>query len=370
MTAAAVAAAAQNSRPIELGAEIAPQISVVIKALNEEAKIEACLRSVFAELGRLNCSHEVILADSVSSDRTVEKALQFPVKVVQFEHIHERGCGAGVQLGYQHSSGEFVLFLDGDMTLQAGFLEAGLKALRDDARLGGVAGLLVDTCVRNAFDAHRVNAAVSNVARDEQWLNGGGLYRRAAITAAGGYAANRNLKGWEEADLGMRVRAAGWRLQRIATPAVLHEGHAVSTAQLLRSLWRSGRAFSSGVLLKQAWGHAWFGDALRLLVHPVATIVWWMLGSVCLAGSAALGSSGPVQLWLGLSLLPVIGMMLKKRSAKAGALSVAMWHYWALGLLCGLPLKTCKPRQALASREISRQAGAGQALPHGAEGRR
>lgn len=344
-----------NSRPPgQAGdAKASPMLSIVIKALNEEAKIRRCLESALAEVEGLGVSWEIVLSDSISTDKTVEIALGYPVRVVQFSRLQDRGCGPGVQLGYQYSRGSVIFFLDGDMVVQPGFLAAALRALEQDPTLGGVAGLLTDAYVRNAFDAHRVESAVSSIAKDELWLNGGGVYRREAIVQAGGYAANRNLKGWEEADLGMRVRAAGWHLRRIPMPAVTHDGHHLSTVQVLRSVWRSGRAFSSGVLLRQAVGHAWFFDCIRLLAHPVGMMAWWFLG-LCSAMWSFWQSTGlPLQAWGAASVLGVLGVMVVKRGLRRGALSIFMWHYWALSIVIGLTLSGRSPAEPIAGVELS-----------------
>ncbi len=177
------------------------------------------------------------------------------ITIVQFENAAERGCGAAVQLGYQHSRGDFVMLLDGDMQLLPGFLRLALARLDAEPRLAGVAGLVEDTSIVNAFDRRRVNRGPSSrPQRSARWLNGGGLYRRSAIVEAGGYAADRNLKAWEEADLGMRLTAAGWSLERIDFRSTLHTGHAADTSTLLRSMWRSRRAMANGVLIKQSIG--------------------------------------------------------------------------------------------------------------------
>src|SRR6476659_2248742 len=74
-------------------------VSIIIKALNEERHIEAAVRSALAAIGALD--GEVILADSGSSDRTIEIARQYPIAIVQLAHPAERRCGIGPQLGYQ-----------------------------------------------------------------------------------------------------------------------------------------------------------------------------------------------------------------------------------------------------------------------------
>ena len=96
-------------------------VSVVIKALNEESGIVATIESALRAVSRVG--GEVVLADSCSTDSTVELAMKYPVRIVQLVNANERCCGIGPQLGYQHSSGEFIYLIDGDMQLLDGFLE-------------------------------------------------------------------------------------------------------------------------------------------------------------------------------------------------------------------------------------------------------
>jgi glycosyltransferase involved in cell wall biosynthesis len=55
---------------------------------------------------------EVILADCASTDRTVEIALQYPIKIVRLRNIGDRSCGVGAQLGFQYSRGRYVCLMD------------------------------------------------------------------------------------------------------------------------------------------------------------------------------------------------------------------------------------------------------------------
>jgi hypothetical protein len=53
---------------------------------------------------------------------------------------------------------------------------------------------------------------------DTDHLGGGGLYRRSAIEI--GYLTNLNLHGYEEAELGIRLQAAGYKLHRLDAPTL------------------------------------------------------------------------------------------------------------------------------------------------------
>ena len=79
-------------------------LSVVIITLNEEAKIKACLESVA-------WADEIIVVDSLSTDRTVEMARIYTEKVYQREF-----AGFGEQKNYAllKARGDWILSLDAD----------------------------------------------------------------------------------------------------------------------------------------------------------------------------------------------------------------------------------------------------------------
>lgn len=331
------------------GASAGPSISFVIKTLNEEAKIARCIESVLEAAAELGHPHEIIVADSLSTDRTVEIARRYPVTVVQLRHPRDRGCGAGVQLGYQHSQGERVFLLDGDMELCNGFLPEAMARLDENPRLAGVAGVLVDTAIRNTFDRYRVVNAVSSQARREKSLGGGGLYRREAIAACGAYAADRNLKGWEEAELGMRLAAGGWELERIGVPSVRHTGHSAGTVAVLRALWRSRRAMASGVLLRQAFRHPWWRGALQMMIQPVLVLVMWAVLLACLAVALSSGAWWLPGGVVALVVLALVVFALRKRSLAHAATSFGLWHFHAAAIVVGLFEPVVPPTQPIDS---------------------
>src|SRR4051812_11710178 len=100
-------------------------ISIIIKTLNEEARIADAIESA------LNVNKwiptEVIVADSASTDRTIEISRKYPVRVVQLSDPNDRSCGVGPQLGFQNATGDFILILDGDMRLRDEFVPAAME---------------------------------------------------------------------------------------------------------------------------------------------------------------------------------------------------------------------------------------------------
>ena len=323
------------------------KLSVLIKTFNEAKKIGPCLESVLAATAAYRDDTEIVVADSLSTDQTVELAKAYPVRVVQLVHPGDRGCGAGVQLGFQYALGEFIYLLDGDMQVQPGFISQALAVLQSDSKLAGVAGLLEDTEVRNWFDRHRVKNRPAAIAGNADWLAGGGLYRRQAIKDAGGYAGDRNLKAYEEADLGLRLKSLGWRLVRLPILAVRHTGHQASTFDVILSLWSSGRAAAGGVLLKSAIGRPWLFRCVRMFLHPLGVLAYWLTGFVSLFIAPWL-----LLVWALVGLTVFVALLIRKTSFVDAGLSVLLWHMVAVGIIVGMGRARLPPEQPIESIEV------------------
>jgi len=167
------------------------RVSIVIKAFNEEGNICAVIESSLASVAQVG--GEVILADSYSTDRTVELASKYPIRVVQLAHAYQRCCGAGPQLGYQHSLGEYVYILDCDMRMLQGFLMPALAFLARHPEAAGVGGRVVELNRESLEYRERGLRSAAHLSPGEvDRLDGGGLYRRCAIEESG-YFSDRNL---------------------------------------------------------------------------------------------------------------------------------------------------------------------------------
>lgn len=315
-------------------------VTIAIKAWNEAAHIDRAIASAWAARHEVwPRPLEIVVADGLSSDGTAERALawsrQAPVRVVQLVRAQDRGCGAGVELGWAWSQGEWVMLMDGDMVLLPGFLGAALAHLERHPERAGVGGTLQDVGMANATDRIRVRNGLGSQIGLRPWLEGGGLYRRSAIESADGHAADVRLAAFEEADLGVRLRRAGWTLERLPIPAVRHHGHAQGTARILLNRWRSGRLLAAGRLLRLHLGRRGGASVCRLMAHPLAVgggwltlgAAWWLEpGGSPLWGPAVVVGAGAgataVQLW-------------RKRDAHHVMAAWLDWHLMLAGLVLG-----------------------------------
>ncbi|MBW8271279.1 glycosyltransferase family 2 protein [Caldovatus aquaticus] len=327
------------------------KVSFLIKALNEEAHIARTIESCLAALERVD--GEVILADCLSCDRTVAIASRYPIRIVQLENPADRGCGAAPQLGYQYARGEFVYLIDGDMAFHADFLPAALQAAAADERLAGVGGIVRERRVENLEFASRLARARADLRPGiVDRLDGGGLYRRAAIESVG-YLSDRNLHAFEEFELATRLRARGWRLARLDRIAVDHYGYTTNAYRLLWARAKSGYALGAGELARAALGRPSLPEVvrkIRTLWISVLVVAW--LAAIPSAFALAGGTARAAALSGALLAAPPAAMAVRRRSLKLGVYAVAVWIVYAIGTVRGFLRRRVDPAAWIPSRVL------------------
>lgn len=317
-------------------------VSVVIKALNEERYIEQAIRSAL-EAVRI-VGGEVILADSGSSDATVAIARRYPVKIVRLRDVEERRCGIGPQLGYQVAGGRYVYILDGDMELDPTFLPNALKAMDENPRLGGVAGM-VEECSEASYQFRgRQQRNAQSLPGIASALEMGGLYRREALEEVE-YFSNRNLHAYEELELGLRLSSAGWAMRRLPVRGVRHRGRSEGSWSLLLGRWRTRYLDGAGELLRVSLGRPYFWRALSSVRHLVVALLIW---AGFLAGLALLFTT-PVLLTL---TLLAAGILILIRYRRARSVSDALfgqvvWQVTAIAMIRGFFSGKVDPRGSI-----------------------
>ena len=281
-------------------------LSVVIIAENEEARIRQCIQSVF-EACRAVEAFEVILVDSSSTDRTVERALEYPITVLRIPEEHTVSCGAGRYVGDRIASGEMVLHVDGDMTLTERLREPDVAA--------------VEGCL---------DRSTQDEIREVDKVGGVMLYDAAALRDIGGF--DPYLLGYEDVDVGFRLRDAGYRLLRLPTVSAVHHDDGAVTESFRR--WRQGYLIAPGQTIRK-----WAGSPtilwrlIRRQRYELGVLAW-----VCAGAVAAISTPLAVG-WLLLSALGV-GVVTSRLGVR-GAIDFFMAKCFGLvGLAVGLRHRT------------------------------
>ena len=81
--------------------------SIIIRTKNEERWLPACLRNVFKQTYK---NLEVIIVDNQSTDHTLLKAKEYPVKIIT---IDKYSPGKAINDGIRASTGEYLVCLSG-----------------------------------------------------------------------------------------------------------------------------------------------------------------------------------------------------------------------------------------------------------------
>lgn len=311
------------------------KVSIIIKALNEQDNIAAAIESALTAVAAVG--GEVIVADSKSTDKTIEIACRYPVKVVSLASADDRCCGVGAQLGFQHSRGDYLYILDGDMVLHADFISDALAVMEADPSIAGVGGRMKENNFANyEFEARAQRAEQHYTPGDTRCLNGGGLYRRTAIAKAG-YLTNRNLHAYEEFELAARLRSLGYRLVRLDAVATDHFSHKLPEYALLQKRWKSGYIMGLGELIRGAVGKPYMKMILLELKEvPLYVLVLCWLASLMILLTISVNTPVLLVVWAGLLVLPVAMTSLRKRSFRLGIYAVTAWVVNALGMIRGL----------------------------------
>ncbi len=108
------------------------ELSFVIPAYNEENFIEDTLGTIDAIIMGKNLPYEIVVVDDGSGDSTLAKAKSYAnknghVKVVSYSK--NVGKGHAVKTGFLESTGNIVIFADGDMEIDLRTLSKYLDAL-------------------------------------------------------------------------------------------------------------------------------------------------------------------------------------------------------------------------------------------------
>ncbi len=107
-------------------------LSIVIPACNEQARLPPTLAAVTAWLDLQTLQAEVIVVDDGSQDLTAAVVRQAQsadgrIRLVQLQK--NQGKGAALRAGVQQSQGRAVLFFDADLSYPLACVEVALKAL-------------------------------------------------------------------------------------------------------------------------------------------------------------------------------------------------------------------------------------------------
>lgn len=277
-----------------------PVVSVVIIGRNEGQRLARCIASVrgIEGVGEI----EVIYADSGSTDGSAGLAREAGALVFEVESARPTAA-LGRNAGWRAARGEFVLFLDGDTILDAGFVRRALDAIGTE-REPGKSAIAAVWGHRREIDCGR---SVYNRVLDLDWVYAPGfveycggdvLMRRPALELVEGFDAG--LIAGEEPELCRRLRAKGYRILHIDAPMTGHDLAMVRFSQYWRRALRAGHAYAEVSRRFRDTGDPFWGPERRR--NFVRGGFWAGSLVAAVVAGAVLRSVVPVVVWVGLLL--------------------------------------------------------------------
>ncbi len=212
-----------------------PQVSIVIPVYNKIAYTLACLKSLATHAA--TASFEVIVVDDGSSDDTVERLADVD-GVRTIRNAQNLGFVGSCNAGAAAAQGEFVLFLNNDTVVTAGWLEALLRCFAEEPDAGLVGAKLVypDGRLQEAggivfrdgsgWNYGRFDDPADpryNFRREADYCSGAAIVlRRALFEQLGGFDQRYAPAYYEDTDLAFAVRAAGLKVYYEPHSTVIH----------------------------------------------------------------------------------------------------------------------------------------------------
>ncbi len=259
-----------------------------------------CVRAALAALPTEAETWEILVVDSASSDGTREALDGLPVRWLGIDDSRLLCASLGRWVGTEHASGEFLLFLDGDMELCGGFLSPALEILRHRPEVAGVVGQVMerDPGVCGGWrDRNRITAE-----GEAAKFGGAVLFRRTALRRAGGY--DPYIFNREENELYSRIRMTGAAVWRLPLPmAIHHDPPSSRTDKLLREIL-PGRKRALG--RAQAFLRSWKKGNLRFYVRQEKLFFCSLLADA--ATVAALCAFPPPGAWGALLFVQAVSL--------------------------------------------------------------
>lgn len=122
-------------------------LSLVIPACNEEARLPRTLAAVAQWLDAWTLDAEVILSDDGSTDGTVQVIRQAAARDPRLRLVHHsvnRGKGAALRAGVEVATGRAVLFFDADLSYPLDTIDRAIAQLHDHHVVIGARDLAPD----------------------------------------------------------------------------------------------------------------------------------------------------------------------------------------------------------------------------------
>jgi cellulose synthase/poly-beta-1,6-N-acetylglucosamine synthase-like glycosyltransferase len=244
-------------------------------------------------------------------------------------------AAAGRHAGLSQTGGNVVLFLDGDMELRRGWIDAalGLFARRPDIAV--ISGEVIDQpiracCLRDVEPIGEIQrASFSEVAHG----GGAAAYRRSVLDQVGSF--NPYLFSDEEPELCLRIRHAGYRIVRLDRPIADHYSDPSGAISTLFGRRRRNLYLGPGQALRIHLGSGLLFPYARERGFGLLPVVGLLLGVATLGMSLIFRQPRWMASWLGVIAALFTADAARKRSLHRALFTMVQRLVFAEGTVKG-----------------------------------
>ncbi len=273
--------------------------SIVIPTYNRQPILEKCLRALENQrlTDRTVENYEVVVVDDGSTDGTLTwlktHQAEFP-HVVSYEQNHQ-GPSAARNLGVQQAKGDTIIFIDSDLVVTEQFLQSHATALKTEEKALNsdrlfTYGAVINTCnfenptaePYKITDFSAAYFATGNVAIAKKWLEQAGLFDT-----------RFQLYGWEDLELGVRLKELGLKLVKCPAAVGYHWHPPFTLEQIPKLIDQEIQRGRMGVLFYQK--HPTWEVRLMIQMTWLHRVLWGLLS---LGGTLNERTLAPLLQWL------------------------------------------------------------------------
>ena len=212
-----------------------PLVSIIILTYNKAALLLECLQSV---VNHTHNSYEIIIADNASTDRTHELLDRIENAII-LRNSENLDFIRGNNAASKHAHGKYLLFLNHDTSVLAGWCDELAQLMESRNEVGAVGAKLIHMDGRLQESGCLVrkdgstwgygrsnsnpNACEFNYAREVDFCSGAALMVRAELfQTLKGFDERYNPAYFEDVDLCMSIKRMGYKVLVQPHSAVLH----------------------------------------------------------------------------------------------------------------------------------------------------
>ncbi|NBD15226.1 MAG: glycosyltransferase [Cyanobacteria bacterium] len=267
--------------------------SIIIPTYNRKPILEKCISALEKQVitdSNLVTGYEIIIVDDGSTDDTIPwlKVSSFP-HVRWLEQAHQ-GPAIARNLGIKKAKGDFIIFIDSDLVVTENFIQAHANCLNQSDESSFTYGRVINTAnfdhptaePYKITDFSAAYFATGNVAIHRQWLEQAGLFDP-----------QFQLYGWEDLELGVRLKKLGLKLVKCPEAVGYHWHPPFNLDQIPQLIDQEIQRGKMGVLFYQK--HPTWEVKMMIQMTLFHRLLW---GILSLGGNLNEKTMRPLLQWL------------------------------------------------------------------------